>query len=228
MHACIHTDRQTYRHIDIQTYRHTHVYISILVQHRPLSLPSKFDLDPRNMPKFVKQDWICPRNDWLYIYIYILYIYLMGYIYIHMHIICIIPLEVLLLILLPGCTTLPGTAERPFPSIEGSTRRQSQVEGAPRCCDEPWDFTGSRVACVQTKPMGKSKKKGQMLSHGDRSIGSLSRSRKRSWSTSMTTKCTPSMRKPATWENLSLGFGYWLGRLWKFGCHPTKIARGWG
>ena len=145
-----------------------------------------------------------------------------------MHIICIIPLEVLLLILLPGCTTLPGTAERPFPSIEGSTRRQSQVEGAPRCCDEPWDFTGSRVACVQTKPMGKSKKKGQMLSHGDRSIGSLSRSRKRSWSTSMTTKCTPSMRKPATWENLSLGFGYWLGSLWKFGCHPTKIARGWG
>ena len=163
MHAYIQTDRQTYRHIDIQTYRHTHVYISILVQHRPLSLPSKFDLDPRNMPKFVKQDWICPRNDWLYIYIYILYIYLMGYIYIyiHMHIICIIPLEVLLLILLPGCTTLPGTAERPFPSIEGSTRRQSQVEGAPRCCDEPWDFTGSRVACVQTKPMGKSKKRGR-------------------------------------------------------------------
>ena len=122
----------------------------------------------------------------IHIHVY-MYIYICTYMhmnaYIRRYIEYLILLEAQLLILLPGCTTLPGTAERPFPSIEGSTRRQSQVEGAPRCCerrvclrgylkpsmqvryltqiflirkmtiDEPWDFQGT----VQTKPMGNSR-----------------------------------------------------------------------
>lgn len=47
----------------------------------------------------------------------------------------------------PGRTTLPGTAQWPFPGIESSSGGQSKVEGASRCCAY-WDWHRNPVLVV--------------------------------------------------------------------------------
>lgn len=104
------------------------------------------------------RNWLVQKpNIWyLYLYMHMFLQMSIGYLMIFA---CLVFPE-------PGRTTLPGTAQWPFPGIESSSGGQSKVEGASRCCAEIDTGTLSWLWCC----------------------------RKLSWSTSMITKCTPSTR----------------------------------
>lgn len=90
----------------------------------------------RNMPKFVKQELVGPKAQYL-IHMHMFLQMSIGYLMIFA---CLVFPE-------PGRTTLPGTAQWPFPGIESSSGGQSKVEGACRCCAY-WDWHRNPVLVV--------------------------------------------------------------------------------